>query len=160
MSDLIPILAGGAIALVGSVGTEWLRDGRATAREQLARSEAREQQREDFQRATLIELQDSLQRYIRGIGAAVHFDEMSFRKHGEQFQLPHGLSDQIHEAQMLTSKLATRVMDDEVRDLVDGAIKKGIDATLPGDQPPAAVREMGELAGRAQERMGTMIRGL
>ena len=161
MSDLIPILVGGALTLIGGAGSEWLRDGRVRAREESARRAARQEQRDDFQRTTLIELQDSLQNYVRGIGAAVHFDEMSQRQHGRQTQLPHELSDQIHQAQVLTSKLATRVDDGEIRSLVSECISKGTDAVLPGlGRQSNDASEMGAIAHLAQEQMGAQIRNL
>lgn len=127
MSDLLPIVVGGVLALAGGASTELLRSRQSQAKDR----QQRKQLRDDFQRQTLIDLQDALQNYVRGIGAAVHFDHMTDREHGKQFLLPEDLSDRIHEAQVLTMKLATRAVDDQ-----------------------------GETATRAQARMGSAIRSL
>jgi hypothetical protein len=157
MSDLLPIVVGGVLALAGGASTELLRNRQSQAKDR----QQRKQLRDDFQRQTLIDLQDALQSYVRGIGAAVHFDHMTDREHGKQFLLPDDLSDRIHEAQVLTMKLATRAVDDQTRAWISEVIEMGSAAVLPGTaEPQARMQELGETATEAQARMGTAIRSL
>jgi hypothetical protein len=169
VTELASIVVGGTLALVAGAGAEWLRDVRTSARDERNRREARQEQRDDFQRQTLIDLQDALQKYVRGIISAVHFDERERRKRQEQGQVsdqlgpvPDELDDQIHQAQVLTRKLATRVDDDQIRSWITEIIKLGTAAVLPGstDSPPTLSREIGDLMQTAQEKMGSEIRKL
>lgn len=61
MSELVPLVVGGALTLVGGAGTEWLRDRRSSSHATSERKESRQERRDDLERETLIELQDSLQ---------------------------------------------------------------------------------------------------
>lgn len=117
--------------------------------------------RDDFQRQTLLDLQDALQQYVRGIGRAVHFDNMNAKAHpGQNFQLPDEISDEIFSAQVLTQKLASRVEDSEIRERVDQVITLGIDATQPGVGATETANEMAATATDAQRRMGKLVRSL
>jgi hypothetical protein len=141
MSTLIPIIVGGVLTLVGGAGTEWLRDRRSASSAREDRREARQEQRDDLQRNTMVDLQDAIQRYVRAVGAIVHFDEMTKRKHGTQTLAPDEMDGELHASQVLTLKLATRVRDDELR---------------ARDRQNA----MGELSELVQERLGEYIRSL
>jgi hypothetical protein len=161
VSDLAPIVVGGALTLIGGAGTEWLRDRRATSRGAKDREEVRQERRDDLERQTLIELQDALQGYVRGVAKAVHFDEMNQRQQGRQFLLPDGLSDEIHAAQMMTAKLTSRVADEEIRDWIGDVIEQGIAATMPNpDHSRGHFEAMGGVATLAQAKIGARIRDL
>jgi hypothetical protein len=131
-------------------------------REVHLRRETRKERRDDFQRQNLLDLQDALQRFVRGIGKAVHFDTLAAKAHeGQQFLLPDGVSDEIFNAQVLTKKLASRVQDDEIRRQIDQVIALGIDATMPGATTATeATNRLGQIAQAAQHRMGEQIRAL
>ena len=131
MSDLVPIVAGGVLTLVGGAGTEWLRDRRASIRNRQERSEARQERRDDLQRDTMIELQDAVQRYVRAAGAITHFDEMAMRDGGTQTLVPEEMNTELHSSQVLMTKLATRVRDDEVRGWIKALLGEGTTAVLP-----------------------------
>jgi hypothetical protein len=121
----------------------------------------RQERRDDLERQTLIELQDSLQAYVRGIAKVCLFDEKTQREHGQQFQIPDGLDDGLHAAQVLTIKLATRVSDDEIRRWINEVIREGTAAVLPhAEEPRRHWEEMGRISIRAQEKIGLRIRGL
>jgi hypothetical protein len=161
MSDLVPIVVGGALTLVGGAGTEWLRDRRSSARSREDRQETRQERRDDLQRETMIDLQDAVQRYVRAVGAIVHFDEMTIRKHGTQTQMPDEMSDELNAAQVLALKLVTRVRDVELRRWVKEMIGEGTTAVLPGvEQPREHQKAMGHLSESIQERLGEYIRSL
>ncbi len=161
MNDLVPILAGGALTVVGGAGAEALRDRRAWSRAKRDRAATREERREDFQREAMIELQDALQRYARAIGAVTHFDEMTQRKHGQQFQVPDEMSDDIYAAQVLTQKLASRIVDEEIRTWVEGVITEGSAAVWPNAEEPFAHRmAMGDFTNKAHQKLGALIREL
>lgn len=136
MSELVPLVAGGALTLIGGAGTEWLRNRRASSQATSERKESRQERCDDLERQTLLELQDSLQAYVRGIAKVCLFDEKTQREHGQQFQIPDGLDDGLHAAQVLTIKLATRVSDDEIRSLINEVIEEGTAAVLPHSDDP------------------------
>ena len=76
-------------------------------------------QRKDFQRKTLLDLQRAIQRYARAVGAAHHHDVMTARRIGTWGYL---LSEELNQATFNTnvqlSVLATRVLDPELRSLI------------------------------------------
>lgn len=161
MSELVPLVVGGALALVGGAGTEWLRDRRAWSQATSERREIRQERRDDLERQTLIELQDSLQAYVRGIAKVRLFDEKTQREHGQQFQIPDGLDAELNAGQVLTIKLATRVADDEIRRLIDEVIQHGTATVIPHpEEPQRHWEEMGRIYERAQEKLGQRIRSL
>jgi hypothetical protein len=161
MSELVPLVIGGALTLTGGAVTEWLRDRRASSRIAKERQEARQERRDELERQTLVELQDSLQAYVRGIARVCLFDEKTQREQGQYFQTPEDLSNDLHAAQVLTAKLATRVSDDEIRGWIDEVIKEGTAAVFPPlDEPKKHWEEMGRISIRAQEKIGLRIRSL
>lgn len=161
MSELVPLVLGGALTLIGGAGTEWLRDRRASSQATSERKESRQERRDDLERETLVELQDSLQAYVRGIARTCLFDEKTQREHGRQFQIPDNLDGELHAAQVLTMKLATRVSDDEIRRWIDEVISEGTAAVLPGaDESRRHWEEMGRISRLAQEKIGRRIRSL
>lgn len=161
MSPIIPIVVGGVLTLVGGAGTEWLRDRRAASAAREDRRDARQEQRDDLQRETMIDLQDAVQRYVRAVGAIVHFDEMTKRSQGPQTLVPDEMDDELHASQVLALKLATRVRDDELRAWVKEMIGEGTSAVLPhSGQPRDHKHVMGVLSELVQERLGEYIRSL
>jgi hypothetical protein len=161
MSELVPLVVGGALTLIGGAGTEWLRDRRASNQATTERLEIRQERRDDLERQTLTELQDSLQTYVRGIAKVRLFDEKTQREHGQQFQIPDGLDAELNAGQVLTIKLATRVADDEIRRLVDEVIQHGTATVLPDpEEPQRHWKEMGGFYERAQEKIGRRLRSL
>lgn len=161
MSSLVPIVVGGALTLLGGAGTEWLRDRRATSEGARDREMARQERRDELERQTLVELQDALQAYVRGVAKAAHFDEMNQRDRGMQFLLPDALSDEIHAAQVMTAKLASRVTDAEIRDGIDKVIEEGTATIIPNpERPQEHFEAMGRIATAVQARIGARIRDL
>src|SRR5580700_4913536 len=104
--------------------TESIRRRHELKRDRESRLEARRdhvlEQRRNFQRDTLLALQEAIADLARATGAAHHQNEMNYRKTGEwQNQL---LSDDLDQANLLamrrTGILEVRVRDAQLRQLV------------------------------------------
>lgn len=115
------------VTFLAGFGAKWLLEleqhRRLTAREREARREARktvlEQRRADFQRQTLIELQEICATLLRKTGQAHHCDEMALKKTGEWQKafLPDEVDEEFNQAQRRALVLLVRVRDTEVRRL-------------------------------------------
>lgn len=70
-----------------------------------------------FQRQTLLELQDALQVMARLTGKTMHFDHLQARQ-SVYTQLPDGLSDDMQANGVEVRRLASRILDADVRDAV------------------------------------------
>lgn len=94
------------------------RDKRAAKRELESHQTRRQEERTDrsvaFQLENLLALQDALQVVARLNGKALHFDHMQARK-GQYTHLPEELSEGLFENEVNVRRLATRVLDEEVR---------------------------------------------
>lgn len=115
--------------MLSGLGGYWLagrnessRDRRALAREEGSRrtalAEKLEEQRHTFQRDTLIELQDELQKLIRITARISLQDQKTLQEHGQLVQLPEGLSDEHFEVSKSVRRLQTRVLDAELRQAI------------------------------------------
>jgi hypothetical protein len=101
------------------------KDERTYQREKAARDEARRdaiiERRNDFQRRTLLHLQDAVQASIRNAAQMHHLDTMAKREgkawHSQYY--PDDLSDKTLLANTRTTKLGVRVRDENIRILVD-----------------------------------------
>jgi hypothetical protein len=137
MADIATIVVAGigAVATVtsglgGSLGGYLLagrndeaRDIRAEQREERSRAaalaERLQEQRHDWQREVLLELQDELQRLARATGRILHQDLMTVRETGRVTQLPEGLGgDDSLAATVAVQKLRERVLAADLRALV------------------------------------------
>ena len=117
--------------LLGGLGGYWLagrnddaRDRRTLAREESARRAALadrlEEDRHAFQRDTLLELQDELQRLARVATRILLEDERTVKESGRLDQLPEGLSDEEFRIFTAVRRLRVRVLDPELREAVEG----------------------------------------
>jgi hypothetical protein len=132
--------------LLGAVGgylADALRDKRATRREAAAAERAdrrewataqrqRDVARDAFQRETLIELQDWLGKLGRATGASMHHDEMEFRSSGQwgRSLLGEEWNRAHHEALVNVNRLRVRVLDDDVRQVVQEFSSVCVDVLL------------------------------
>jgi hypothetical protein len=105
MADIaIIVVAGiGAVAtVVNGLGgyrlagrNDEARDIRTEQREEKSRTtalaERLQEQRHEWQREVLLELQDEVQKLARATGKILHQDRMTVREHGGVFLLPQGL---------------------------------------------------------------------
>jgi len=120
--------------------------------------------RSDFQRETLLNLQDAIQQLARAAGRMHHLDEMEYRKSGNWggYLFPEDLDNAAGEAGVKTLTLMVRVRDDGIRELMktfrDHANRLGIcrskeESRQAADGMAAAIEPL-------QERIGMMLRKL
>ncbi|RIK86601.1 MAG: hypothetical protein DCC69_06565 [Hyphomicrobiales bacterium] len=164
LSTTITLLAGGALTILAG----WLADQRASERERVRRQDERRERllvrRNDFQRETLLALQDATQRLIRSAGA-MHFQDVSaYRTSGkwQRQQFNDDLSDQQLRANTDTMLFASRVRDDEVRNLADQLRDQVYDVGSSPDEATAEGRMLA--AANTQQaliqRIGQLVREL
>jgi hypothetical protein len=160
----------GAVSVLLGFATSWLsaryqntatvkreRESRlAVHRDQLA------ERRAEFQRQTLIELQDAVFDLMRATGAMHHQDEMAFRKTGQwQKQF---LGDELDQKALMsnrrTSMFKVRVRDGSLRDMVGklSNLCAQVAISIDRDHSNGAMMEAGELFEKVQERIGELIR--
>ena len=112
MDVILPVITL-IVGYLGTLFTEGLRDARNERR-------AREARQGDFQRETIIELQEVLQRLGRATGAAHHHDFMENRRAGVwgRSQLPEDVNQADFDSRVRAIALNSRVSDDQLRALV------------------------------------------
>lgn len=114
---------------MASLGGYWLaglneakRDVRAGQRDDLARKQALAERRiletRAFQRETLLELQDVVQRMARLDGRLINFDFLEARSGRYNSQMPDALDDESFQNANLLLKLNTRILDSTIRERV------------------------------------------
>jgi hypothetical protein len=150
--------------------TEWIRDNRAYKREREAREsqrhDQRSEQRNTFQRQTLLELQAGLMKLMQTTQAIHRVDLQNFRKFGKQQgddPYPSDIDDACMGANAQTAMLSVRVQDDAVRNLTQQLKDELTRATL---MPPS--KEVAQLAMIAatkgfvtvNKRIGEVLRSL
>jgi hypothetical protein len=119
-------IIGPITTLLGGLGGYWLagrneetRDQRAANREEVARraalAERLEENRHGFQRDTLLELQDELQRLIRNTAQILLQDEKTIKQSSQVYLLAGDLSDQAMQITVSVQRLRSRVLDDQLR---------------------------------------------
>jgi hypothetical protein len=166
-TSLVPLLSAFGGYLIAAV-TEYLRDQRARTREREARAEARKLQlferRSDFQRETLLTLQEAVLQLARAAGRAHHLDEMEFRKTGKWGGnlYPEDLDNAAHDASVKTLMYMMRVRDDDVRELMkkfrEHANQVGICRSR--EQSTQAIQEAIAVSEPLHERIGLILRKL
>jgi hypothetical protein len=121
LSTTVTLLAGGALTIIAG----WLADRRAWLRDRERRLDERRERflvrRSDFQRESLLALQDASQRLMRTAGAMHHQDVVEYRTTGkwQRQQFGDDLSNQQLHANTDTMLFTSRIRDDKVRDLAD-----------------------------------------
>jgi uncharacterized membrane protein len=105
--------------------SEWFRDDRTSKREREAREAARQAQlferRANFQRETLLNLQDAVAKLARTTGRMHHLDSMNHRSTGKWggFLFPENLDDDAHQANVAVMLLTSRVRDEYIREVAE-----------------------------------------
>jgi hypothetical protein len=114
----IVAVAGSILGYVLAGVNDARRDRRVAAHDAIVRREERAttalQEQPAFQRATLLDLQDSIQLMARLTGRAMHFDHMQARE-GEYTQLPPGYSDEMFENGVEVTRLRNRILNNQLR---------------------------------------------
>lgn len=112
----------GLIGYVLAGRNEQARDERAAKREAVARRasvrERLEEQSHPFQRETLLELQDALQRQVRCAAKIILHDRNTLREHGTLTQVGPELNEESYEIGVTTRRLQERVLDGALRGAV------------------------------------------
>lgn len=145
-----------------------IADGRAERREKNARRELRldafRQRRDEFQRATLLELQDVVARGARFAGRANHEDIMAFRESGQWRKqlLSEEVDSGILAAQTELGLLRVRVRDVAAQQLASRLASFITDVALSRSEATAeaAMSGMVPVLVELQERIGELLREL
>ena len=123
---LLGLVVPAATGLAGYVlagHNERARDERAAAREEMARRasvrERLEEQSHAFQRETLLELQDALQRLVRCTARVIFHDQKTLREQGKLTRLGEELDEESYEVGVMTRRLQERVLDAALRGAVE-----------------------------------------
>jgi hypothetical protein len=120
VTPVVTLLLGYALKSV----SELVGHRRTLQREREAREVTRRdkfyERRTDFQRQTLLDLQEAMSDLIRSTGAAHHQDTMAYRQTGkwQKHLLGEVLDESCHKAMRRTLILWVRVQDDSVREMV------------------------------------------
>ena len=147
---------------------DWVQYKRTVARERETRLEARRDQRAvsriAFQRDTLLQLQDAMQKLSRATGRARHLDYVSYRTTNvwRMELLPADLDEEILASQTQTSLLSSRVRDDRVRELVDALKSRSADVLTSSDEASAShsMLQMMDINNELHGRIGELIRSI
>jgi hypothetical protein len=114
-----------SLGFASSQLAEWLKDRRAYEREQASRLSTRRdkqlERRNDFQRQTLLDLQEAVQKIIRNAAKMHHLDIMAQRGgqawHTTRF--PDGVNNGSRLDNVQATKLVVRVRDGNIRSLAE-----------------------------------------
>jgi hypothetical protein len=128
--------------------SERLEHSRILQRERENRRETRRMQlaerRADFQRQTLLDLQEAIQDLARATGAAHHEDRMAFKKTQVWQRQPLGekLNNDLLNASRRCMLLLVRINDDSIRILADSFRNNSLDVSNSPSEKDAQVRMM------------------
>jgi hypothetical protein len=141
---------------------------RTYQREKVARDAARRdillERRSQFQRQTLLDLQDAVMKLVRTTGEMQHLDIMSSRA-GERWHekpYPNDLDQRAHSAAVQTTVLGVRVSDESIRNLLK-QLKAGTNGVLFSrnlNEAERATGMMAEVFDLLNERIGEVLRKL
>jgi hypothetical protein len=118
--------------------------------------------RAEFQRNTLLELQETLHRVARATAESYHKDSMAYRETGKRLaQVPEELNQRLQESIMRTRILQVRVEDETLRNLVDRVIDASTKATVMPlrEENIQGMRELLTTFKSANDRLGERLRG-
>lgn len=143
-------------------------DRRAAKREEDARHAQRRDnlrlQRDEFQRATLLELQEAVAELARFTGRAHHLDVMAFRKSGawQKQILPKDVDEGLLKAQTTTNRLRVRIRDEETRKLGQTFASCCVSVSLAKSEQDAdaAILHMSSVLEELHDQIGLVLRQL
>lgn len=147
---------GGQIALIV---VEW-------ARHRLARKQRRQDARDDFQRQSLIELQEALYRLVRALSNAIHeYKQLRANKPLPTWPVeedPRIIGAGVHAR---IDALAVRVDDEVVRRLVQEYLDKHAELSLESEDASlerfeSQLKELRNVQKRANRRIGRLLQQL
>lgn len=145
-----------------------LTDRRTARREREARQEQRQDafrlRRIEFQRASLLELQEAIQQLARFTGQSNHEYVMAYRTSGTWRKQP--LTEEADQgflrAQTSVGLLRVRIRDQEVRQLAEQFSKVCVDVVVSTSETAAdhALRQITNAITELHERIGAILRNL
>lgn len=146
--------------------TDYFDNRRAIAREREVRDAARRdhlfERRSNFQRETLLALQDTALELGRDTAAIDHQNKMSLRSTGKLGVITEEFNEGYRVRQATMSKLVSRVRDDAVRELAEQFRQSSADTVMADTEQQGAIGM--ERASNAHEqlnqRIGTLLRSL
>ncbi|MGD0167634.1 MAG: hypothetical protein ABSC51_10190 [Gaiellaceae bacterium] len=153
----------------GATSSEFLRDRRQEKRERQAREAERalrrEERRDEFQREALLGLQEALAKLGRAATEAHLHDLREHRQTGTPWpdlRLGKELDEELRLATLQVRMLEERVLDDELRNLVQQFLDLYTEALLARSEAEAKAAYNALIASneRAQARLGTLLRQL
>lgn len=164
VATTIGVMAGGSLTMMSN----WIADKRLSERERESRREERrarlEARRNEFQRETLLALQVASQKLLRTTGAMLHQDVMAFRQtgHWQRQQFADDLSNEHLRQLTETMLLASRIRDDEARELANRLRSYVAVVCSAADRDTAETRmsKAGDTQQSLLERTGQLIRAL
>ena len=150
--------------LLGGLGGYWLagrneeaRDVRAAGREAAARraalAERLEEDRHNFQRDTLLALQDGLFRFYQLRAEGLRLNEEGYKESGQAPLWPQELNDEEYQARAVVERLRVRILDPALRRAVDDFIVLCVDRPTIGQ---VLSRSKDELAAAVDEQRTRM----
>jgi hypothetical protein len=157
-------VAGGALTIVGGMVADLLKDRRVDSRELSGRAAEREVDRKAFQRQTLLDLQAALailtsayrDAYVFLLNTSAGQPDLGFAPY------PPELSDRLETTADRVRILASRVLDDDLRDLVGKGLALSMAFPYSASKVDAhvAMAKGNEMLITAGLRCGEITRGL
>ena len=145
-----------------SEASNWFRTRRDEAYRKLARREAKDDQRADFQRQTLIEIQEKLLQLNRST-FQIYFADLMAQNQGGRWGsnlVPDEIAEMDRELTMRLAALTVRVADDGLREQISGYIQicKEVGSAKSQDEAHQAEMEMERLFGSVNIHLGEILR--
>lgn len=164
IATTVSVIAGGVLTMFAA----WLADRRLTQRDRERRREERHERfvirRNDFQRETLLALQNASQWLLRTTAAMHHQDVVEHRKTGQwqRQQFGDDLSNDHLKLTTETMLLASRIRDDDVRALADRLRDRASVVSISSDHNEAESRMMAAADTQQAliQRIGQLVREL
>lgn len=143
-------------------------DRRAASREREARREGRldaiRLRRVEFQRATLLEFQETITRMVRSVFNVHHADTMAYKQKGKwkQHLLPDDIAEENRRELARFSELRVRVRDEKIRSLSKNLSDECLKTMYANDMSVAndAMSSVARSATALHERIGEILRAL
>jgi hypothetical protein len=158
VAGIVGTLTAGVLGLIGGIVIERIRLSDARA----ARVEAREQASDDVQRATLIEFQEVLGRYVKAVGATDLHDRQARTAGRRGTRLGEELNAEVFETGRRLRQLALRIQDPQLRQLATQLRSLGVDVEIdhPGQPPKARMDKFIAALRELEDRLGEVLRPL
>ncbi len=151
------------LGYAGRMLTEYLQDRRIASRDREARDGERARMRREFQRDTLLELQEVMFKFGRAVGAAHMEDVRAYRSTGVWGRQPIGeWSEMLRETTVRILILGARLEDEELRRLVFQVKDFGdrVSESKSEEEALSIMHESLKSFEPANARIGELLRGL